>query len=401
MSMPLDGVRVIELNRVAPGSYCTMMLGDMGAEVIRIETPSRAGGEKRDTTDENDPWVLSEFTNRNKRSLTLDLKQPEAQAILQALATEADVLVEGFRPGVTARLGADYATLSALNPRLVYCSLSGFGQDGPYRDRAGHDLNYLAIAGALNQIGERDRPPPIPLNIIGDYGGATLHGVIGVLLALLARQSTGRGQHVDVSYLDTSFALLAAVPGIRNFFIGGPEPARGHNVFAGEHAFYSVYQTADARWLSVGCMEPWLWDRFCDAIERPELKAGRMERDDFQRRATPAQLAVRDAVAAVMRTRTLAEWVAHFEQHDVCVGEVNELGEALADPQLRHRQMVLPVEDPRLGNAVQPGIPIKLSATPGQVRTAPPVSGADTDAILAELGRSPAEIEALRSAGVV
>ena len=401
MVMPLDGIRVLELNRVAPGSYCTMMLGDMGAEVIRVETPGASPGAKHNAAKEDDIWVLSDYNNRNKKSLALNLKDPRAQEILQALAAEIDVIVEGFRPGVTQRLGADYETLSAINPRLIYCSLSGFGQDGPYRDKAAHDLNYLAIAGVLNQIGAPGTPPPIPLNVIGDYAGATMHGVIGVLLALLARQQTGRGQHVDVSYMDASFALLAAVPGIRNFFVGGPEPLRGNNVFSGDYAYYSVYRTADQKWLSVGCMEPWLWENFCDAIERADLKRHKMQTDDFQTPATGEQQQVRDEVAAVLATRDRDVWVKHFESFDVCVGEVNSLPEAMADAHLQARDMVLPVDDPRLANAVQPGIPIKLSETPGSIRSCPPQTGADTDELLLGLGKTQAEITSLRDSGVI
>ena len=401
MPMPLDGIRVIELNRVAPGSYCTMMLADMGAEVIRVETPRGTGGTKDHAAAADDIWTKSEYTNRNKQSITLNLKHPDAQAVLHDLARTADVVVEGFRPGVTARLGCDYATLAALNPRLVYCSLSGFGQDGPYAARAGHDLNYLALAGALGQIGHRDGPPVIPLNIIGDYAGATLHGVVGILLALLARHATGQGQHVDVSYLDTSFALLAAVPGIRNFFVGGPEPRRGENVFAGEQPYYTVYETADRRWLTVGCMEPWLWSNFCTAIGRPDLEAARMQRDDFQCTASATQRRHHAEVAAIIRTRPLAEWVSHFAAADVCVAEVNTLAEALADPQLRHRGMIVAVDDPSLPAAVQPGIPIKLSATPGTIRTPARPAGADNDTVLAALGRTPEAIAELRGAGAI
>lgn len=401
MAMPLEGIRVLELNRVAPGSLSTMMLGDMGAEVIKVETPPNPDSAKHSVAKQEDIWVLSEYANRNKKSITLNLKVAEAQSLLHEIVARTDVVVEGFRPGVTARLGADYTTLSEINPQLIYCSLSGFGQDGPYRDKAGHDLNYLAIAGVLNQLGGASGPPPIPLNIVADYAGAMLHGVVGVLLALIARQSTGRGQHVDVAYLDTAFALLAAVPGIRNFFVGGPEPERGNNVFAGEYPYYAVYVTKDDRWLSVGCMEPWLWDNFCDALTRPDLKQYRMRTDDFQSPVSVGSGAAKREVEAIMRTRTRDEWVAFFARTDVCVGEVNGLAEAIADPQLRHREMIVPVGDSRVPSGVQPGIPVKLSATPGKIRTAPPVAGEHTADILAELGRTPMQIEALRTAGVI
>lgn len=395
MNPPLTGIRVLELNRVAPGAFCTMMLGDMGAEVIRVETPRRAAASKDMDATRDDLWERSEFANRNKRSMTLNLKAPEAQQILHRLTEDADVVVEGFRPGVAARLGADYATLSALNPRLVYCSLSGFGQDGPYRDRAGHDLNYLAIAGVLGQLGAPDTAPPIPLNLVADYAGASLHGVIGILLALLARQTTGRGQQVDIAYLDTAFALLTAVPGIRNYLVGGAEPRRGENVFAGEHPYYALYRTRDDRWLSVGCMEPWLWDNFCKAVGRPELSTQGMHGTDFHRPPSTAQRAAKAELDALIRTRTLAEWEQLLADADVCIGRVNGFAEAVADPQLRHRQMLLPLGDPEQPQALQPGMAIKLGATPGSIRSLPARTGQHTAAILAELGYSDAEIEKL------
>ncbi len=222
MPGPLEGIKILELIRVAPGAFCTMMLADMGAEVLKIETPptdaSEAGAGQATAEARR---AAFQFVNRNKQSIAINLKHPAGQKILHQLAADADVLVEGFRPGVMARLGGDYATLSQINPRLIYCSLSGFGQDGPYRDLPAHDINYLSIGGVLNLIGEPDRPPAIPLNIIADYAGASMHGAVGILLALLARQQTGRGQWVDVSYLDTTISLLAATPMVRNFFFNG------------------------------------------------------------------------------------------------------------------------------------------------------------------------------------
>ncbi|MBI3636913.1 MAG: CoA transferase, partial [Candidatus Rokubacteria bacterium] len=196
----LDGIRIIELARVPPAEMPGMMLADMGADVLKIETPEP----HRKPDAAMDRRAAFAFVNRNKRSMTLNLKSPEGQAIFRKLAARADILIEGFRPGVMKRLGADYETLRAENPRLIYCSLSGFGQDGPYRDYPAHDMNYLSLAGVLGLIGEPDRKPVIPLNLVADYAGASLHGALGIVLALYARERTGRGQHVDVSYLDTT-----------------------------------------------------------------------------------------------------------------------------------------------------------------------------------------------------
>src|SRR5712691_6428282 len=272
MPGPLEGIKILELIRVAPGAFCTMMLADMGAEVLKIETPPTDPSEipTAQAADEARRAAF-QFVNRNKQSIAINLKHSVGQKILYRLAADADVLVEGFRPGVMARLGGDYATLSQINPRLVYCSLSGFGQDGPYCDLPAHDINYLAISGVLNLIGEVGRPPAIPLNMIADYGGAAMHGVVGILLALFARYRTGRGQHVDVAYLDATLSLLAATPLMANAFADGVMPQRGHGPYTGLYAFYTTYETQDGRRLSVGCSEPWLWDNLCTALGRPDL----------------------------------------------------------------------------------------------------------------------------------
>jgi len=391
MPMPLEGIRVIELNRVAPGSLCTMILGDMGAEVIRIETP---GQETMDAS-EDDKWRLSEFVNRNKKSLTLNLKDSDAQTVLHRLTKETDVFVEGFRPGVTNRLGADYETLSAINDQIVYCSLSGFGQNGPYKNRAGHDLNYLSLAGVLSLFGHKHEAPQIPLNIIADYGGATMHGVSGILLALYARVNTGRGQHVDVSYLDTAFALLSAVPGVGNHFLGDKIPEPGKQVFAGDHPYYTVYETKDKKWFSVGCMEPWLWSNFCEAVRMPELKQYQMHPHDFHREATQGQKDAKEKLTTLFKGRTSKEWQLFFEDKDVCVGEVNNVNDALQNPQLLERNMIIDDEHSDIENAKQPGIAIKLSETPGIVRSRPPRLGEHNLEILDALGFTSNQIEVL------
>lgn len=392
----LDGIKVLEINRVAPGSFLTMMLGDMGAEVIYVESP------KAELTRERDPRAqATSFLHRNKRSISLDLKDPAGQRILQGLAREMDVLVEGFRPGVMRRLGGDYETLSELNPRLVYCSLSGFGQDGPYRDAPAHDINYLSLAGVLSCLGGAEGRPAIPLNVVADYAGATLHGAIGVLLALFARQQTGRGQLVDVSYLDTTFALLCASPNVQDFFKRGTVPERGKGVFSGDYAFYGTYETRDGKLLSLGCTEPWLWHNFCDAVERPDWKECALRARDFAGEADELHHRVRGEIEALMKTRTRDEWFPFLVEHDVCVGPVYDLPEVVDDPQIRHRQMALELEHPELGKVMQPGIALKLSGTPGSVRRFPPAPGEHTDEILGELGMGQEEVAALRERGVV
>jgi alpha-methylacyl-CoA racemase len=393
----LDGIKILELARVPPAEMPGMLLADMGAEVLKIETPDP----EQPTSEE---WVrrtIHAFTNRNKRSLTLNMKAPEGQAVFRRLAASADVVVEGFRPGVMKRLGADYESLRADNPRLVYCSLSGFGQDGPYRDYPAHDLNYLSLAGVLGLIGEPDRKPVIPLNLVADYAGASLHGALGIVLALFGRERTGRGQHVDVSYLDTTVSLLAATPNMRFFFSDGMAPRRGAGFLGGSYPYYAIYETRDGKLLTIGCTEPWLWENFCKAIGRPEFAKFARRPDQFVRAANAEEDAARREIDDIIRTRDRDEWYDVLTRADVCVGKVYDVEEMVQDPQINHRQMVVDAQHPVHGRVRQIGIAIKLSETPGTIRRAAPLPGEHTDDVLKDLGFGPGDIAGLRERAVI
>jgi len=398
MARVLEGIRILELARVAPGELCTMMLADMGAEVLKIETPPSDG--EAEPHDEKRRAAFT-FVNRNKRSIALNLKAPDGQAIFRKLAASADVIVEGFRPGVMKRLGGDYETIRKLNPRIVYCSLSGFGQGGPYASYPAHDLNYLSLAGVLGLIGEPDRKPAIPLNIIADYGGASLHGALGIMLALFARERTGKGQHVDVSYLDTTLSLLAATPNLRFLFSDGLAPRRGGGFLGGSYPYYAVYETKDGKLLTIGCTEPWLWENFCKAIGRPEFGKYARKPDQFVRASNVEEIRAREEIEALIRTRTRDEWFELLVKHDVCVGKVYDVEEVVEDPQVRHRHMVVETEHPEVGKVTEFGVAIKLSETPGSVRRAAPYRGEHTDEVLRELGMTLQEIKTLRDRKVV
>lgn len=402
MAGALAGIRVLEFSRVSPGSFCTMLLGDMGADVLKVETPAALAPTSGSGTSSQDKRRAAwSYVQRNKRSLGVNLKTPEGQAIVQQLAAQADVLVEGFRPGVMQRLNADYATLNRLNPRLVYCSLSGFGQTGPYRNLPAHDVNYLALSGVLNLIGEAGQPPAIPLNIIADYGGAAMHGVIGILLALYARQRTGRGQHVDIAYLDATIALLAATPLLWNIFADGHMPQRGHGPYTGLYAFYTTYATQDNRRLSVGCSEPWLWENLCTALGRADLASFYRRPEHLTRAPTPAEASVREQLQAIFLQRTRDAWLTFLADKNVCVGPVNTVAETFADPHVRHRQMLLEHALPSGEVVQQAGIALHLSDTPGSVRHLGPRLGQHTDEVLAALGYPPEARQRLREQGVV
>ena len=392
----LDGITVLELARVAPAELPGMMFADMGADVLKIETP-----EEEPPTPDALRRAAFAYVNRNKRSLALNLKAPEGQALFKKLAATADVIVEGFRPGVMKRLGADYETVRALNPRIVYCSLSGFGQNGPYRDYPAHDMNYLSLAGVLTLIGEPGRKPVIPLNLVADYAGASLHGALGVMFALFARERTGKGQHVDVSYLDTTVALLAATPNMRFFFSDGMAPKRGEGFLGGSYPYYAIYETKDKKLLTIGCTEPWLWENFCKAINRPDFAAFARKPDQFVRAANAGEVGVREEIESIIRTRTRDAWWDYLVKADVCVGKVYEPEEMVKDPQVQARDMVVELRHPTVGTITEFGVPIKLSETPGSVRLAAPASGEHTDEVLRGLGLSAEEIRGLRASRVV
>src|SRR5262245_20636965 len=392
----LDGIKVLELARVAPAELPGMFFADMGADVLKIETPL-----EHEEDAESKRRAAFAYVNRNKRSLALNMKAPEGQTLFRKLAAGADVIVEGFRPGVMKRLGGDYESIKAINPRIVYCSLSGFGHNGPYRDYPAHDGNYLSLAGVLGLIGEPDRKPVFPLNLVADYAGASMHGALGVMFALFARERTGRGQHVDVSYLDTSVALLAATPNMRFFWSDGMAPKRGEGFLGGSYPYYAVYETKDKKLLTIGCTEPWLWENFCKAIDRPEFVRFARQPDQFVRAANAEEVKAREEIERIIRTRTRDEWYDHLVKADVCVGKVYEPEEVVGDPQVLARDMVVELHHPVHGKVTQFGAPIKLSATPAALRTAAPYSGEHTDQVLRELNLSAAEIQSLRDKKVV
>ncbi len=403
MAGALDGVKVLELTRVGPGAFCTMMLADMGAEVLKLETPpsGKLAGSGNSPGPEEARKLATNFTNRNKKSMTLNLKNPEGQTVLHKLAETADVLVEGFRPGVMKRLGGDYEALSRINPRIVYCSLSGYGQDGPYKDYPAHDINYLSLAGVLNLIGAPEGPPAIPLNIVADYAGASMHGVIGIMYALFSRERTGKGQLVDISYLDTTLSLLAATPNVRDYFAEDVMPARGKGVFGGGYAYYGVYETKNGKMISIGCTEPWLWENLCAALDRPDLKDCGMKAGDFSHPPTDRHHFARAELQKIFLTKTREEWFDFLAKADVCVGKVYDVPEVFQDPQIRHRQMAVDLDHPVAGKVTQAGVAVKLSDTPGSIRSFAPAIGEHTEEVLKGLEYSSEIISTLRQKGVV
>jgi len=396
MASALDGIRILDLTRVAPGSLCTMMLGDMGAEVIKIEQlpepgARRAGSGISPMDEEGKERAAYYALNRNKKSVGLNLKSDGGREVFQRLAQTADVVVEGFRPGVMKRLGVDYRRVSRINPRIIYCSITGYGQDGPYQMLPGHDVNYIAMGGALNLIGPAEGPPVIPLNLVGDYAGGTLHAVIGILLALIAREHTGKGQQVDISMTDGVVSLLAAV--ISDYFFSGSVPKRGQDLLGGGAPCYNVYETKDGDYISLGCLEPWFWENLCRALGREDFIPHQW--DDARRGGMLSYF------REIFLTKPRDEWFEELRGKDIPVAKVYTLDEVFADPQVLHRQMMVEVEHPLKGKIKQVGIAIKLSDTPGKIRSLAPFFGEHTDEVLLGLGYSAKEIEELRQAGII
>ncbi|MFC1885472.1 CaiB/BaiF CoA transferase family protein [Thermodesulfobacteriota bacterium] len=402
MAGPVEGLKVLELVRVGPGAYTTRMLADMGAEVLKIETwPQNkptvgSGGSSADTRQ-----AALNHLNRNKQSMALNLKSTEGRKILDELVAQYDVFVEGFRPGVTKRLGADYERLKKINPKLIYCSLSGYGQDGPYRDLPGHDINYISFGGALSLIGEADRPPTIPMNLVADYASAALHGIIGILLALYSRQNTEKGQYIDVSFLDGVISLTSLVPEVRDFFSDGSLPKRGESALSGNYPYYAVYETKDGKYFTLGCVEPWFWENMCDALGKEEWKKYAFQAEHFTTKYEPAFQKIKLEMEDIFKTRSRDEWFEFLKGHDICIGKVYTWDEVFDDPHVAHREMLIEIEDPYAGKVKQVGVPIKFSETPGGIRSLGPSLGQHTTAVLKELGYNSNTISEFREKSVV
>lgn len=385
---PLEGIKILDLSRLAPGPFCSMMLGDLGADVLLVEAPAdgKLAASIVPRPADAEKYAAYNVLSRNKRSIVLNLREQEAREIFYKLADTADVVLEGFRPGVVKRLGVDYETLSKRNPRIVYCSLSGFGQTGPYSQFVGHDINYISIAGALGMIGWPDTPPAIPMNIIADFAGGGMHAAYGILAALMARERTGRGQYVDIAMSDGVLYLLAGLVG--SVLMGGGSPSRGGTLLNGSVPHYNVYQCGDGGWISIGSLEPHFFVNLCKAMECQQF---------IPHQYDPSK---RAEIAAYFKqrflTKTRDEWFEILKQTDICVGPVYSLEEALNDPHNLAREMVVEVEHPTLGMVKTLGIGTKLSETPGSVRTTAPTTGQHTDDVLASLGYDAAAIVSLR-----
>ncbi len=399
---PLAGTKVVDFSRLAPAPLCAMMLGDLGADVIKVEEPGggqRARDERALRGNPPDVRTIDELharsvipLERNKRSIVVNLRSDEGQAIGRALAATADVVIEGFRPGVMKRLGLDYNAVSACNPRCVYCSITGYGQTGPRANAVGHDLNYLAYSGALSLIGDATGRPIVPPNLIADYAGGTLHALAGILAALLAREQSGAGQLVDVSMTDGVLGLLALE--VASYTLTGAVPRAGATRLTGAVAYYGVYETADGRYISIACNEPAFFGALCAALGVAELADQQLAGPDGQER-------LRSVFQRKFKERTLQQWVDSLDPAKVAFAPVNTIPAILDDEHFRARNMFATQTAPGGVAITQVASAFHLSATPASARMPPPAPGAHTADILEQLGYSAAQIGELLESGVV
>jgi alpha-methylacyl-CoA racemase len=395
MTKPLSDIRVLDLSRLLPGGFCSLMLADFGAEVLKVEDTGmgdyiRWSPPYYEGAEDSARSALYLALNRGKRSIRLNLKEERGREVLLKLVKEHDVLLESFRPGVLDRLGVGYDRLREENPGLVYCAITGYGQDGPYRDRSGHDMNYLGLIGLLGLTGEKDGPPIMSGGQIADLGGGALMAAFGILAALHERERSGEGQLVDVSMADGALSWLALVAG--RYLADGMVPKRGEPELAGGLVCYRPYACKDG-WVTLGALEPKFWQAWCRGVGREDLIEKQFERPGSEAHAE---------VERVFLERTRDEWQQFATQNDCCLEPVLDIAEALDSELVRAREMVVELDQPGVDKPVrQLGVPVKLSRTPGKVDKPGPALGQHTDEVLQTLGYSTGEIDALKEAGVV
>jgi crotonobetainyl-CoA:carnitine CoA-transferase CaiB-like acyl-CoA transferase len=392
MDTALDGIKVLDLSRLAPGPYGSMLLADLGADVVMVEAAGGMGKASRLNLF-GDPERQTAFDPllRNKRSVGLNLKNDRGRDLFYRLADAADVVLEGFRPGVVKRLGIDYDTLAARNERLVYCSISGYGQTGPYAHRSGHDLNYIGVGGALAITGQAGGKPAIPLNLIADFAAGGLNAAFAICAALLHRERSGRGQYVDISMSDGVLSLMSAAVGIA--LTTGAPIHRGEFVLNGGAPWYDVYPTADGKWISIGAIEPAFYQSLCEVLNCQHWLGDQFDAAKF------GAMAEHYRTQIAMKTRD--EWDAIFADADVPAGPVLEMDELADSPQHLARDMFATLRHDQFGDVRQVGHGAKFSRTPAHVRTTGPTVGQHTDEVLAGLGLDAGAIAELRKAGAV
>lgn len=373
-----------------PGPLCTMILGDLGADVIKVEQPE-IGDYARSA-----PPLLGNtgsaflMLNRNKRSITLNLKKAEGQEILRKLAAKADVFVESYRPGVAERLGVGYPAISQVNERIIYCSISGFGQSGPYRDLVGHDLTYTAYSGAIGSTGSKDGPPVIPAIQVSDIQAA-MYATIAITAALYRREKAGKGEFIDVSLMDAAVASMI-MP--MSFHLAGESTERGSSFLSGGAPFYNIYETADRKYIAIAPLEPKFWIELCSVLRLEKYQDKQLTSETEANR-------IRDDLAVIFRQKTRDEWVKILNEREIPCAPIYDVREVLADPHVRSRKMIFEMETEAFGKLNQLATPIRVTHSPLTARSPPPRLGEHTIQILQEIGYSMSDAKRLKSEGTI
>ena len=384
----LKELKMLDLSRLLPGPYCSLLLADLGMEVLKVEDPEQGDYTRGIAPIRKKDSAIFLALNRNKKSIKLNLKIIEGKEIFYKLIQSYDIILESFRPGVIDRLGIGYQELKERNPRVILCSLSGYGQDGPYQGRSGHDINYIGLGGVLEITGVKNGDPVLPGVQIADIGGGGMMAAIAILAAAIHREKTGEGQFLDISMMDSVVSWLSIHAG--KYFMDGELLQRGDMPLTGRYACYQVYPTKDGRHMSLGALEPKFWKNFCEAVGRRDLM-------DKQFIEGEERLRVIEEIQNLFKTKTQEEWVDFFKKADACCEPILTFEQVFQHPQVLHRQMVVEVEHPVEGNVRQLGNPIKSSRFPFEIRTPSPAWGEHTIEVLKAMGYSEEEIKQFKT----
>jgi crotonobetainyl-CoA:carnitine CoA-transferase CaiB-like acyl-CoA transferase len=389
---PLEGFKMLDLSRLLPGPFCSLLLADLEMEVLKIEDPEQGDYMRKMGSPRKGDSADFLALNRNKKSMTLNIKMEEGKKIFYKLIETYDIVLESFRPGVMDRLDISYNKLKKRNPRVILCSLSGYGQKGPYRDRSGHDINYIGLGGVLDLIGAKKGAPVIPGVQIADIGGGGMMAAIAILVAIIQRQKTGEGQYLDVSMLDGIISWLSMYAG--RYFMNQELPKRGDMLITGRYACYQVYLTKDKRYMSLGALEQKFWKNFCEAIRRKDFVQKQFVEGD-------ERLLIIKEIQKLFKTKTQKEWIHFFKDVDACCEPILTLEEVFQHPQIVYRKLVTELEHPVEGKIQQIGNPIKSSQFSFKIRTPPPLLGEHTMEILKAIGYTSKEIRQLKQMKIV
>lgn len=388
MTLPLEDIRILDLSRLLPGPYCSMLLADLGAQVIKFEQPGK-GDYVRDMIPE-----IFMSVNRNKKSVTLSLKTDRGKEVFYRMVEKSDVVLEGFSPGVTKRLGVDYEKVSSINPMIVYCSISGFGQDGPYRDIPGHDINYLGVSGVLSIPGQVGRPPAKPGIPVGDLS-SSMFAALSILAALRVREKIGSGQYIDVSMTDGLVSWMSVRAG--GYLTTGDVPKStqmGHLAPTND-----TFETKDGKKVTLGALEEHFWEGMCKVLGLEELLDD--PRYDTHKKRVENGDDISEKLKAAFSTKTRAQWIEQMNKARIPCGPVFTMEEVFSDSHILHRGLLKEIDDPKLGRIKQVPFPVKFSKTPAQVKSPPPEMGQHTDEVFLSFGYSKEEIEQMRKEKVI